>query len=45
MDYLRAHIGPTAPHWTGLVTFALTALVMVVGSLLKPNGTRTEDAR
>jgi SSS family solute:Na+ symporter len=34
--YLRDRIGPTAPHWTGITSFVLTAIVMVVGSLLKP---------
>jgi len=34
--YLRDRIGPTAPHWTGITCFVLTAIVMVAGSLLKP---------
>ena len=36
IDFLRSKIGPTAPHWTNLATFAMTALVMIVGSMLKP---------
>jgi SSS family solute:Na+ symporter len=44
MDYLRYKIGPTASHWTVLITFALTALVMVVGSLLKPRSAQEVTA-
>ena len=44
VDYLRSRLGPTAPHYTGLATFALTAMVMVVGSLLKPRAATAAGA-
>jgi SSS family solute:Na+ symporter len=42
VDYLRSRIGPTAPHWTGIVTFALTTVTMIVGSLIRPGGATTQ---
>jgi SSS family solute:Na+ symporter len=42
IDYLRSRIGPTASHWTGITTFALCWVTMIVGSLLKPGSGETE---
>jgi SSS family solute:Na+ symporter len=45
IDYLRSRIGPTAPHWTNLATFAMTAIVMIVGSLLKPGAAKQMEVK